>query len=89
MGCLTWLFLMPLAFAFWIVVIISNTCVKKGGLWRLLGILASIVIGGICMQVGYWFTEEGIDILGWIIMIGGGAIAILGTWTALVGTKAE
>ena len=49
----------------------------------------SIVIGGICIQVGYWFTEEGITILGWIIMIGGGLIAILGTWTALVGTKEE
>jgi len=86
-GCLGWLLLLPLAFAFWLAVTVSNACAKKGSLWRLLGVLFSFLIGGICIQVGYWFTEEGITILGWIIMIGGGLIALLGTWTALVGTK--
>ncbi len=101
-GCLGWLLLLPLAFAFWLAMTVANACVKKGGLWRLLGVLASLVIGGICIQVGYWLAIEGFTewrgleayqvtypILGWISMIGGGLIAILGTWTALVGTKEE
>jgi len=79
--------LLPLAFAFWLAVTVSNACAQKGSLWRLLGVLFSFFIGGICIQVGYWFTEEDITILGWIIMIGGGLIALLGTWTALVGRK--
>lgn len=101
-GCLGWLLLLPLAFAFWLAVTIANACVKKGGLWRLLGVLFSLLIGGVCIQVGYWFAIEGFTewrgletytvtypILGWIMIIGGGLIALLGTWTALVGTKEE
>lgn len=90
MGCLVWFLLLPLVGAFWLAVIIANVCAKKGGgLWRLLGVVVSVVIGGVCVQVGYWYAEEVNTILGWIIMIGGGLIAILGTWTALVGTKEE
>jgi hypothetical protein len=97
---LGWLLLLPLTFAFWLAVTAGNACAKKGGLWRLLGVLVSFVIGGICIQVGYWFGIEGFTewradgiyqvtypVLGWIIMIGGGLIALLGTWTALVGRK--
>ena len=101
-GCLGWLLLMPLVFAFWLVVTVGNACGKRGGLWRMLGILVSLVIGGICVQVGYWFAIEGFveweglevhqvtyPVLGWISMIGGGLIAILGTWTSLAATKEE
>lgn len=89
-GIVGWLLLLPLVFAFWLVMTIANACAKReSGSWRLLGVLASLTIGGICILVGYWFTEEGITILAWIIMIGGGLMTILGTWTALVGTREE
>ncbi|MFC1986095.1 hypothetical protein ACFLWC_03775 [Chloroflexota bacterium] len=85
---LGWLFLLPLAFAFWLTIMIANGCARRGsGSWRFLGVLSSLVIGGICIQVGYWFTEEGMTILGWIDMIGGGIMALLGTWTSLIGKR--
>ena len=95
-----WLLLLPLALSFWLAIIIANACVKRG--WRFLGILASLIIGGINILVGYWFGIEGFietqglesyivtyPVLGWILMIGGGLIAALGTWTALAATKEE
>ena len=89
-GLIGWLFLLPLAFAFWLTITIANGCARReSGSWRFLGVLSSLIIGGICIQVGYWFTEEGMTILGWIDMIGGGSMALLGTWTALVGTRKE
>ena len=101
-GCLGWLMLMPLLFAFWLAMQVANACAKWGGLWRLLGILASLVIGGICVGVGYLFAYEGSTeqrggelyqvtwpILGWVVIIGGGLIAVLGAWTALVATKED
>ena len=89
-GILGWLLLLPLAFAFWLTITIARGCANKGGgLWRLLGVLASFVIGGVCGVVGYWLgPEEGL-IFGWIVLVGGGLMAILGTWTALLGTKEE
>jgi hypothetical protein len=99
-GWLGWLLLLPLAGAFWLAITVSNACVKKG--WRLLGVLASLAIGGVPILVGYWFAIEGFTewraegisvvtypVIGWILIIGGGIIALLGTWTALVGTKKE
>ena len=102
-GLLAWLLLLPLIFAFWLTMKIANACARReSGAWRLLGVLASLVIGGICIQVGYWFAIEGFTeweaggyqivkypVLGWIGMIGGGIIALLGTWTSLVGTRQE
>ena len=68
---LGWLSLLPLVFAFWLTITIANGCARReSGSWRFLGVLSSLIIGGICIQVGYWFTEEGMAILGWIDMIG-------------------
>lgn len=100
-GFVGWLLLLPLIFAFWLTMTIANACARReSGAWRLLGVLASLVIGGICIQVGYWFAIEGFTeweaggyqvvkypVLGWIDMIGGGIMAILGTWTALRVTR--
>ena len=97
-----WLLLLPLIIAFWLAVIIANGCVKKGGSWRILGILSSLAIGGISILVGYSFGIEGstelrddgfytvtYPVLGWAGMIGGGLIAVIGIWTSLAGTKEE
>jgi len=100
-GLVGWLLLLPLIFAFWLTTTIAKACARReSGGWRLLGVLASLVIGGICIQVGYWFAIEGFTewevggyqivkypVLGWIDMIGGGIMALLGTWTALAGTR--
>jgi len=90
-GLIGLLLLLPLIFIFWLTIKIANTCAKRGGgrFWRLLGVLSSLIIGGVCVQVGYWFTEEGMTILGWIDMVGGGLLAILGTLTALLRMKEE
>ena len=83
-----WLLLLPLAFAFWLTIMIAAGCAHKGGgLWRLLGVLASFVIGGVCGAVGYSLGTEAGSIFGWIMLIGGGLMAILGTWTTLLETK--
>lgn len=89
-GLIGWLLLLPLIFLFWLTIKIANACAKRGGgFLRLLGVLSSLIIGGVCVQVGYWFTEEGMTILGWIDMVGGGLMAILGTLRALLGVKEE
>lgn len=95
-----WLALLPLIGAAALAITIANACVKRG--WRLLGVLSSLTIGGICILVGYSLGIEGITdwqadgvylvkypVLGWIGMIGGGLIALLGSWTALAGTKEQ
>lgn len=59
---------------------------------RLGGLLGGLLIGGVLIVVGYWLTfvgwdEMGLDgelhnitypVIGWIFMIGGGVVAILG-----------
>jgi len=89
-GFIGWLLLLPLVFAFWLTMTIANACAKReSGPWRLLGVLASLAIGGICAIVGWALgPEEGL-VIGWIVLIGGGLITVLGMWTALVGTKEE
>ena len=83
-----WLLLLPLAFAFWLTITIAmRSAHKGGGLWRLLGVLASFVIGGVCGAVGYSLGTEAGSIFGWIVLVGGGLMAILGTWTTLFETK--
>jgi len=94
--------LLPLAGAAWLVVTIVNACVKKGRLWQWLGALVSLLIGGIIIWLGYTLSFEGFPewrglvqyqvtypVLGWIWMIGGGLLALLGTWVALSRTKED
>ena len=102
-GVIGWLLLLPLILAFWLTMTIANACAKReSGSWRLLGVLTSLAIGSICIFVGYGFAIEGFTevvaggyqivkypVIGWISMVGGGIIALLGTWTALVGTREE
>ena len=96
MGCLGWLMLLPLVVAYGLTVWVVRACNHKGSLWRILGVLASLVIGGICIQVGYWVGIEGstegqyqvtYPVFGWIAMISGGLIALIGTGTAIFGRK--
>lgn len=99
-GFAGWLMLLPLAGAAWLIMTTVNACVEKGRLWRWLGALVSLLIGGICIRLGYTLGFEGFSewrglqqyqvtypVLGWIWMVGGGLLALLGTWVALSGTK--
>jgi len=95
-GFIGWLMLLPLFGAFWLTITVASACGKRGDIWRLLGVLVSLIIGAICIQVGYWFAIEGFvegihrvtyPVFGWIAMIGGGLIAILGIWTSLATTE--
>jgi len=86
-GFLGWVLLLPLVGAFALTAWIARACVQKGGLWRLLGALSSLGIGGICIVVGYQFKEEGITIFGWVAMVSGGLIAAIGAGSALFGMK--
>lgn len=99
-GCLGSLMLLPLVGAFGLVVWVVRACVQEGGLWRLLGVLVSLAIGGVCVLVGYGVGVEGFTewkglayrqvtypVWGWVLMIGGGLIALIGTWSALFGMK--
>jgi len=107
MGWLSWGLLLPLVIVFWITKSIVKFVVGKGGFWRLLGILTSLALGGVCIWIGYWLAIEGYTefvggnlyegyleynkitypIPGWIDMIGGGLIAVVGTLMALFGKK--
>jgi hypothetical protein len=83
-----WLLLLPLAGAFWLVITVSNACVKRGRRW--LGVLTSLAIGIIFVVVGRWFAiDYGYTVLGWIYIIGGGTVAGFGIWTAVAGEKEE
>jgi predicted transporter len=100
-----WLLLAPLAFAFWLAITVANASVKRGwrliGVLTSLAIGGFCILIGYWFAIDgvtQWrFTEwQGLEtyqvtypVLGWIIMVGGGLIAILGTWTALIGTKQE
>ena len=92
--------LVPLFGAFWLVMHIVSACVKKGESWRLVGVLASLTIGGACILTGYFLAYEGFTensvyevrtttypIWGWVSMVAGGLMGLAGTWTALLQTK--
>jgi len=87
-GCLGWFILLPIAGAFWLAITVARACGRKGGAWRLLGVLISLVICGVVIGFAYLlFGEEGSTVLWWIGVIAGGLIGLLGTWTALVTEK--
>lgn len=85
-GCLGWLILMPIVVAFWLAVVIASACGKKGNSWRFLGILSSILIGGVFAGFAHllFSGEDGTTLLQWIGIIAGGLIVLLGIWTALM-----
>jgi hypothetical protein len=100
MGCIGGLLLLPLVIAFGLMTLVVGFVAEKGCLWRLLGVLASLAIGGVCILVGYSFGIEGttelvgstyqqvtMPVVGWVDMIGGGLIAIIGIYVALLGKK--
>ena len=43
----------------WLLMKVTNACVKKGGPWRLLGCAASLLFGGIFIFLGYYFAYIG------------------------------
>lgn len=102
MGCLGALMLLPFAGATWLAVKIVDSCAKKGGGMRLIGVLASLISGGICIGLGYWGAFEGYTewrgnelyqvtypVWGWIGIIIGGIIIIFFSLRALTMTKQE
>ena len=80
------LLLLPLVGAFWVVVTVAKEAAKKGGSWRLLGVLSSLVIGGVCVLIGYWLGSQEGWVFGWVLLVGGGLMAVLGSWMAMSGT---
>jgi hypothetical protein len=107
-GLLGFLLLLPTIFAymlhlsllilvFSLPMRVSDLCSEKGGLYRLLGALVSVIVGGISIRLGYWFGIEGFTawelrghqvmypIIGWIYMVVGGLIAVIGIWWAIKG----
>jgi hypothetical protein len=88
-GYLGWFLLLPLVGAFGLTVWVVRVCVQKGGFWRLVGVLASLFIGGICIFVGWVLGLEEGWIIGWVAIIAGGLIAAIGAWSALLGNKGE
>jgi hypothetical protein len=77
---------MPIAGAFWLAVTIASVCGKKGGSYRLIGILSSLFIGGIFAGLTHllFSGENGSTILWWVGIIASGLIALLGIWTAMM-----
>lgn len=83
-GCLGWFILMSIVGAFGLAIVPASACGKKGGAWRLLGILISLVVGGAVIGFTHlvFSGEEGSTVLWWIGVVAGGLIALLGIWTA-------
>ena len=48
-----WLILLPFAGAFWLTWKIMDTCIKKGGLTRLVGALVCLPVGGFSVVAGW------------------------------------
>jgi len=57
-----WLMLVPLAIAAFLTLLATSSCYPRGGTWRLLGVLFSLVTGGICIDVGYAMGFEGAEV---------------------------
>jgi len=102
MGCLGALMLLPFAGLSWLAVKIVDLCAKKGGGMRLMGVIASFILGGICIRLGYWGAFEGYTewrgtelykvtypVWGWIGIVIGGIIIIFLSLTALTKTKQQ
>jgi len=84
-GCVGWLFLMAIIAPFWAVIAVGKDCGKKGGSWRVLGILSSIAIGGLFSGFAHllFSGEGGSTVLWWIGVVGGGVVALVGILTTI------
>lgn len=91
MRCFGWLLLLPIAGVFWLTVIVASACGKRGGSWRVLGILSSLVIGGLVSGFAHllFSGEGGSTVLWWIGVVIGGLLALLGVWTAVMTAKVK
>jgi hypothetical protein len=77
---------MPLVGACWLSVSVAVFFGKKGGLWRLLGVLSSLAIGGVVIGFTHlsFSGEDGSTVLWWIGIIAGGLVTLLGLWSAVM-----
>jgi len=82
---LGWLILMPFAGAAWLTLKLVDSCIRKGGFMRLLGIFTCLLVGGGSIIAGYFIGP----IVGWVIMGIGGLIVIVGILRSLTMTKEE
>lgn len=102
MGCLGALMLLPFAGATWLAIKITDSCAKRGGGMRLIGVVTSLILGSICVGLGYWGAFEGYTewrgnelyqvtypVWGWIGIVIGGIIIIFFSLRALIMTKQE
>lgn len=91
-----YLVILILVFAFSLSIVMSSLCIKKR--LRLLGLLPPIIIGGASARLGFYFAIEGfnngVDIViypatGWILIIGGVVISLLGVILTLITKRTE
>jgi hypothetical protein len=95
-----WLVFIPYACIFSLEIFIVIYFVKKGGLWRLVGVFTSLVLAGSCMFLGYLLAfvgyeeYQGVELYqvtyptaGWIGMFIGGLGIVLGIFYSFKMTK--
>lgn len=100
MGCLGWVLIAPFGGLALAAIKVVNYSIKKGN--KPLGILISILLGGISLGLGYdlayvgWTEYEGLNlyqvtypVAGWIGMVIGGGIIIGGIFRTLAMTKEQ
>jgi hypothetical protein len=96
------LMLLPYGGAFWLALKIVNACAKRGGVMRSFGVLASLILGGVCVGLGYWGAFVGYEetrgmalyqvtypVWGWIGIVAGGLLIIFLSLRSLTVTKQE
>ena len=79
------LILAPFALAFGLAVKIVNACIKKSDALRPVGIIVSLLVGGVSIVSGYFIGP----IVGWFIVVLGGLLAVFGTFRSLTMTREE
>jgi len=100
MGCLGWVLIAPFGGLAFAAIKVVNYSIKKGK--KPLGIIISILLGGISLGFGYdlayvgWTEYEGLNlyqvtypVAGWIGMVIGGGIVIGGIFRTLAMTKEQ
>ena len=100
MGCLGWVLIAPFGGLAFAAIKVVNYSIKKGK--KPLGILISLILGGISLGLGYdlayigWTQYEGLNlyqvtypVTGWIGIVIGGVIVIGGIFRTLTMTKEQ